>query len=124
MRDNYPTGLARELGADIVIGVEVSDNRRQYTDINNIGDIISQGIDMLGRSVYEHNMTLSDINIHPELEGYEMMSFDKESIADIIHKGISQPTRNEAKLLSLKAMAGPDTLVLHNRKAIDFNTTP
>ena len=124
MRDNYPTGLARELGADIVIGVEVSDNRRQYTDINNIGDIISQGIDMLGRSVYEHNMTLSDINIHPELEGYEMMSFDKESIADIIHKGYLAAYRNEAKLLSLKAMAGPDTLVLHNRKAIDFNTTP
>ena len=124
MRDNYPTGLARELGADIVIGVEVSDNRRQYTDINNIGDIISQGIDMLGRSVYEHNMTLSDINIHPELEGYEMMSFDKESIADIIHKGYLAAYRNEAKLLSLKAKAGPDTLVLHNRKAIDFNTTP
>lgn len=124
MRDNYPTGLARELGADIVIGVEVSDNRRQYTDINNIGDIISQGIDMLGRSVYEHNMTLSDINIHPELEGYDMMSFDKESIADIIHKGYLAAYRNEAKLLSLKAKAGPDTLVLHNRKAIDFNTTP
>ena len=124
MRDNFPTGLARELGADIVIGVEVSSDYRQYDEINNIGDIISQGIDMLGRSVYDYNKTLSDINIHPHLPEYDMMSFDKESIGKIIHEGYVAAYKNEARLLSIKARVGPDTLVLHNRKAIDINVRP
>lgn len=124
MRDNYPTAFARELGADIVIGVEVSTDRKQYNEINNIGDIISQGIDMLGRSVYEYNMTLADINIHPDLPEYNMMSFDPESIDRIIHQGYVAAYRNEAKLLAIKARTGSDTMELHNRKAVDINMRP
>lgn len=122
MRDNYPTVLAREMGADYVIGVEVSTDRKQYNEINNIGDIIDQGIDMLGRAVYEHNMTVADINIHPELDEYNMMSFDPESIDDILHRGYVAAYKNEARLLAIKAAVGEDSLVLHNRKAIDINT--
>ena len=124
MRDNYPTAMARSLGADIVIGVEVSTDRKQYNEINNIGDIISQGIDMLGRSVYEYNMTLADINIHPHLPGYDMMSFDAESIDRIIHEGYVAAYRNEAGLKAIKDRVGRDTTVLHNRKAIDLNMKP
>ena len=36
LRDNYPTALAREMGADIIIGVDLSDVRRTYMDVNNI----------------------------------------------------------------------------------------
>ena len=53
MRDNYPIASAREVGADIVIGVELGDARKGYDQINNIGDIISQGIDMLGKPSVE-----------------------------------------------------------------------
>lgn len=124
MRDNYPTALARSLGADIVIGVEVSTDRKQYDEINNIGDIISQGIDMLGRSVYEYNMTLADVNIHPDLPEYDMMSFDSESIDRIIHRGYVAAYQNEARLMAVKARVGEDSLRLHNRKAIDINMRP
>lgn len=124
MRDNYPTVLARELGADIVIGVELSNDRRQYNEINNIGDIINQGIDMLGRSVYEYNMTQADINIHPELDEYNMMSFDPESIDKIIHRGYVAAYKNETKLMSIKKKVGRDTLKLNNKPAIDLSETP
>ena len=124
MRDNYPTAMARSLGADIVIGVEVSTDRKQYDEINNIGDIISQGIDMLGRSVYEYNMTLADINIHPHLPEYDMMSFDRESIDRIIRRGYETAEKNGPELMEIKARVGKDSLVLHNRKAIDINMRP
>lgn len=121
MRDNYPTALAREMGADIVIGVEVSTDRLQYNEINNIGDIISQGVDMLGRAAYEHNMTIADLNIHPELNEYNMMSFDEKSIDDIIHKGYLAAYKNETRLLAIKARMGKDSFKLNNGKAIDIN---
>ena len=124
MRDNYPTAMARFLGADIVIGVEVSTDRKQYNEINNIGDIISQGIDMLGRSVYEHNMTLADINIHPHLPGYDMMSFDSKSIDKIIHEGYAAAYRSEMKLKSIKDRLGEGSSRLHNTKAVDLNMRP
>lgn len=124
MRDNYPAGLAREMGADIVIGVDLSDGRKQYDQINNIGDIISAGIDMLGRSMYEKNMSIPDVSIKPDLKGYNMMSFDTRSIAIIIQKGYEAAYAKEAALLKIKAMTGDGTQVLNAPPAIDINTDP
>lgn len=124
MRDNYPTSMARDLGADIVIGVEVSTDRKQYNEINNIGDIISQGIDMLGRSVYEYHKTLADINIHPDLPGYDMMSFDPESIDNIIHEGYVAAYKNETKLKSIKDMIGAGRSPVSGNMAVDLNMRP
>lgn len=121
MRDNYPTALARQMGADIVIGVDVSSGKKRYDEINNIGDIINSGIDMLGRSVYEQNLKLSDINIKPDLKEYNMMSFDTESIDRIIHRGYVAAYKNEARLMSLKAMVGADSLKITRKRAIDIN---
>lgn len=87
LRDNYPTALAREMGADIIIGVDLSDTRRTYTDINNIGDIITQGVDMLMRDALDYNITVPDVKIRPRLRGFNMMSFDARSIDTIKVRG-------------------------------------
>lgn len=121
MRDNYPTGLARDMGADIVIGVDLSGGNKKYEEINNLGDIITSGIDMLGRSMYEKNVLQADISIKPELKEYNMMSFDKKSISIIIQRGYEAAYRKEAALMNLKSRLGPDTLSLHASKAIDIN---
>lgn len=121
MRDNYPTGLARDMGADIVIGVDLSGGNKKYEEINNLGDIITSGIDMLGRSMYEKNVLQADISIRPELKEYNMMSFDKKSISIIIQRGYEAAYKKEAALMNLKSRLGPDTLSLHASKAIDIN---
>ncbi len=87
LRDNYPTALAREIGADIIIGVDLSDARRTYMDVNNIGDIIGQGIDMLGRDAFEKNVNIPDVKIKPNLKGFNMLSFSKQSIDTILVRG-------------------------------------
>ena len=87
MRDNYPTTLAREMGADIIIGVDLSQGSKSYTQVNNLGDIIGQGIDMLGRDAFEKNVNVPDVKIKPSLPEYNMMSFNKEAIDTIIVRG-------------------------------------
>ncbi len=87
LRDNYPTALAREMGADIIIGVDLSDARRTYQDVNNIGDIFGQGIDMLGRDSFEKNVNIPDVKIKPNLREFNMMSFNSESIDTIMVRG-------------------------------------
>lgn len=87
LRDNYPTSLAREMGADIIIGVDLSQGRRTFSEVNNIGDIIGQGIDMLGLDAYEKNVNIPDVKINPDLKEYNMMSFNPAAIDTIIARG-------------------------------------
>ena len=87
LRDNYPTALAREMGADIIIGVDLSDARRTFVDVNNIGDIIAQGVDMLMRESLDRNIDIPDVKIKPNLKEYGMMSFSKESVDTIMVRG-------------------------------------
>ena len=103
LRDNYPTALARQMGADIIIGVDLSDTRKTYTDINNIGDIISQGVDMLMRDALEYNVTVPDVKIRPRLKGFSMMSFDSRSIDTIKVRGFEAAREQDSLLREVAA---------------------
>ena len=87
LRDNYPTALAREMGADIIIGVDLSDPRKTYMYVNNIGDIISQGVEMLMRDGIEKNLQIPDVKIRPDLKGFHMMSFSPQNADTIMVRG-------------------------------------
>lgn len=124
MRDNYPTDIAKEMGADIIIGVDLSSGFRDYTQLNNLGDIISQGVDMLGRQSYESNVSIPDVTIRPRLDEFNMMSFDDKSVATIIQRGREAAAAQKVALDSLKLIIGPGKTELRNRRAIDINTEP
>ena len=87
LRDNYPTALAREMGADIIIGVDLSDPRKTYVDVNNIGDIIGQTIEMMMRDGIEKNLLIPDVKIKPDLKGFHMMSFSPQNADTIMVRG-------------------------------------
>ena len=87
IRDNYPTALAREMGADIIIGVDLSQGRKTYRDVNNLADIFSQAIDMLGQDAFEANVGIPDVKIKPDLKGYHMLSFNPTAIDTIKTRG-------------------------------------
>ena len=42
IKDNFPTGIARQMGADIIIGVDLAQNKRSYMSLNNIADFAAQ----------------------------------------------------------------------------------
>lgn len=101
LRDNYPTTLARDLGADIIIGVDLSQARRTYMEVNNIGDIVGQGIDMLGMDAFERNVNVPDVKIKPDLKGFNMLSFNKESIDTIMIRGTEAAFAQDSLLLEV-----------------------
>ncbi len=98
LRDNYPTALAREIGADIIIGVDLTDARRTYVDVNNIGDIIGQGIDMLSRDSFEKNVNIPDVKIKPDLKEFNMLSFSPQSIDTILVRGWEAAEKQDSLL--------------------------
>jgi NTE family protein len=124
MRNNYPTDIAKEMGADVVIGVELSDKNMTYQDINNIADLVWQAVDILGRDSFEKNVDIPDITIKPDLHEYNMMSFDTESIETIIGRGYAAAKEKEEEIRTLKQRLGSDVTEFHNTPAVDIGEIP
>lgn len=120
MRNNYPTDLAYDLGADLVIGVDLSSGYLSYDSINNFSDLLSQFIDMFGRESYERNHRLADVTLTPELKGFDMLSFDEESIDTIIRRGWESAVAKAGDLMALKELVGSDTLRLQSKPAVNI----
>ncbi len=120
LRDNYPTALAREMGADIIIGVDLSDARRTYADVNNIGDIIGQGIDMLGRDAFERNVMIPDVKIKPDLKEFNMMSFNARSIDTILVRGHEAAVAQDSLLRKVAERTSGGYSAPRKKAAFDF----
>lgn len=120
MRNNYPVDIARQLGADYVIGVDLSEGFKDYGDLKNLSDIIMQGIDMLGRASYENNAVLADVTIRPDITGYTMLSFQSESIADLIGRGEAASAEQEDALLGILLKTGDPGIAKNRGSAVDI----
>lgn len=122
MRDNYPTALARDMGADIIIGVDLSQKQRTYMQVNNIGDIVGQGIDMLGRETFEKNVNIPDVKIKPDLHEFNMMSFNPISIDTIIVRGKQAAMAQDSLLKEVARITKGRYEAKELPKAFDFHT--
>lgn len=82
---NFPVSVARDMGADYIIGVNVSQGLRKADELNTPVDIIYQ----MGFYVDAHNFIydkqLTNILIEPDLTGYSAASFNEA--AGIIKRG-------------------------------------
>lgn len=121
IRDNYPAALAREMGADIIIGVDLSQGRRSYTQVNNIGDIIGQGIEMLGLDTYERNVDIPDVKINPRLPEFSSMSFNKEAVDTIMSRGWEAAAEQDSLLREVAAVTKGRYEADSRPRAFDFH---
>ena len=124
MRNNFPVDLARQMGADIVIGVDLSDSKSGYEEIHNIADILWRGIDMFAEDSFERNIRNVDVRIKPDLTGYGMMSFDAVAIDTMLNRGYKAAEEMKEELDAVRRWVGTDTLRLAGPKAIDIDRTP
>ena len=121
LRDNYPTTLAREMGADIIIGVDLSQKQRTYIQVNNLGDIIGQGIDMLGRDAFEKNVNVPDVKIKPSLPEFNMMSFSPTAIDTIIIRGREAAMAQDSLLKEVALKTAGKYMPPLKKRAYDFH---
>lgn len=122
MRDNYPADIARAAGADFIIGVDLNSGYKTYGTVNNLSDIISQGVDMLGREAYEYTSQIPDINIRPDIEGYGMLSFQKASIDTLIGRGYRAAVAMADEISVLSELVGNEYSRKEGIKATDIGT--
>ena len=124
IRNNFPTDIAKEMGADIIIGVELSDKDMTYQDINNFADLAWQVVDILGRESFQKNVDIPDITVKPDLHEYNMMSFDAQSIDTIIERGYEAAKAKADEFARLKEELGPDVTEFQSPPAVDIGQIP
>ena len=86
MRNNFPADLAREMGADIIIGSEMS-TKRGADQMHSPVDFLFQTINLLSSYAVGQAREILDLRVNHELKGYNMLSFDARSVEDIISQG-------------------------------------
>ena len=123
VRNNFPTDVAKAVGADYLIGIELSDALPDYDEINNIGDILGQFITMLGKDSYNKNIGKSDVFIKPVLKEFNMMSFNREAVDSMLQRGYEAAAAQKDGLLALRERTGRQTKKLEH-KATDISKTP
>lgn len=106
VRNNFPADLARAVGVDYLIGIELSDARRDYEGINNIGDILGSFITMLGSDSFNKNISKSDVFIKPELGEYNMLSFNAAAVDSMLQRGYDAAVAQRDGLLAIQAKTG------------------
>lgn len=119
-RNNFPVDLARAMGADIVIGVNLNQGVSSYENVNNFADMVSSIIDMLGKDSYLLNVTDPDVTIHPDLHEYNMLSFSAEAVDTMFRRGYLSASGQATALAGIKERmhgAGPR---LSAKPAIDL----
>ena len=90
MRNNYPVDIAKAMGADIIIGSDMSIHR-ELSELNSPVDFLMQTITLLASGTNgpakEILARKKNVSVHHELQGYSMLSFDEASVNDIIDQG-------------------------------------
>ncbi|UVQ74495.1 patatin-like phospholipase family protein [Bacteroides faecis] len=100
--NNFPVDVARCMGADIVIGVDVQDGLRKAKQINSLSEIISQIVDIACKKKYTENLSLTDAYIKVNVKGYSAASFNHAAIDSLIHRGWQAADQCRSQLQKIK----------------------
>lgn len=82
--DRVPITVTREMGADIVLAVDVAQLDTPMK-VNTIFDVIAQTLDVMEREIFRHRMLLADLVIRPDVGHYSSITYT--GIEGIIAEG-------------------------------------
>ena len=104
--NNYPVNVAKQMGADVIIGVDVQSELRPANELENAGEILGQLIDLMGQDNYVKNVKETDVYIKVNVKGYSAASFSKTAVDSLIHRGLVAAKSQEDALMKLKKEIG------------------
>lgn len=102
MRNNYPADLAKEMGADILIGVTVQGEPKTADEIKGTLGVLNQIIDINCKNKLEENIAMTDLHMRVNTTGYNTASFSATAVDTLIRRGEEEAMRHYDELMALK----------------------
>lgn len=104
--NNYPVDVARQMGADVIIGVDVQSELRPADELNNAGTILAQLVELMGQDKYLENLNNTNVHIKVNVKGYSAASFNHTAIDTLIVRGTQAADSQRNALMQLKEQIG------------------
>lgn len=101
MVNNFPVDVARELGADIVIGVDIQNDLATVDDLKSINKVFGQLVGLMGNDKYLENLKDVDILIKPDVSKYSTFSFNAQAVDSLMVNGYVAAKSVEPQLQEL-----------------------
>jgi NTE family protein len=113
--NNFPVDRCREMGADIIIGIDIGDELMNKEKIQSIPDMISQLTTLLGFERSKKNSKNVDILIKPDITGFSASSFNTEAAKVLMKRGEDAARKVLPELIRLRDSLGlkPITKIPH-----------
>lgn len=102
MANNYPVDVARRMGADFIIGVDVQDTLRSADRLTSLPNVVGQIVNLMVENKYDENVQKSDVHIKVDVGGYSATSFTTLAIDTLLARGEQAARRHWDELLALK----------------------
>lgn len=105
---NFPVSDVKDMGADLVIGVDVSSPLSLKKDLKTLASILNQSINLLGTESTKKQQKICDLLIEPDVDDFSILDFN--DVKSIIARGeeatrkILPQIREFKKQLNLKPM--------------------
>ena len=100
--NNFPVDVVKKMGADIVIGLNLTAPTKKKEELTNLMSILNRTTDIPRFSVLHKNITLADVYIPQNIQGFTPGDFEPEKIKQLIERGKKAAYENLDKLIALK----------------------
>jgi NTE family protein len=100
--NNFPVDRCKQMGADIIIGVDIQYGLRDRKELQSIPDVVNQMINLMSYKKFEENKKLVDYYIKPDISGFSASSFDATSADELIKRGEAAARKVLPQLIRLR----------------------
>ena len=85
--NNFPTDVAKRMGADIIIGVDLRKDLYPADEIVSLDKLTNQIINFYSLDKDSVNKSLCDVIIRPDITGYNTSSFNRQALDTLMVRG-------------------------------------
>lgn len=97
--NNYPVDEVRDMGADIVIGIDVQDTLRSRENLKSALEVLVQINNYRTINAMEDKIERTDVYINPNIDDYTVVSFDQGN--EIINAGVKAADSLKSQLMAI-----------------------
>ena len=126
--NNFPADVLKEMGADIIIGVEVTSTKDvSARDLKSLPQVFGRLLITSTSAKRKENREMCNVHIIPDISGFGMLSFTPEAIDTLVGRGYKKAGEFHDQLLEIKHLvdskAGhPVSKTLHAPRAKNLAT--
>lgn len=101
--NNIPTDVVMDMGAEVIIGVDLSTGWKTEEEIKQLSGMLAQIMSIiLENENYEKNKSNVDLLLNPDLKEFNVTSFSQQNIEEMIRRGEDATRKHWDELMLLK----------------------